>query len=201
MMKSKPGFISLLCASTGLCVLAAGSGLHLLHGFGWRLLLAGFTAATVGGIADWFAVHALFHKIKLPLVGKHTNLIAVKRKELTAGVADLVANNWLSATNIKAWLSEIPVTNYLLAFLHDPKQVSQLKNVAGRALQEVAGLMDDREAATVIQGLAKEYFQNVNAGQTAGKWLEKLADEGVHWKIWDYLLKVLENVVNHDQTR
>jgi uncharacterized membrane-anchored protein YjiN (DUF445 family) len=30
---------------------------------GWKIVTAGFEAATIGGFADWFAVSALFHEI------------------------------------------------------------------------------------------------------------------------------------------
>ena len=56
--------------------------LKVVSGWGWHIVLAGFEAATVGGIADWFAVTALFREIKLPFVRKHTNIIVKNRSKI-----------------------------------------------------------------------------------------------------------------------
>src|SRR5690554_6220718 len=63
--------------------------------FWFRLLKAGAEAAMVGGLADWFAVVALFrHPLGLPI--PHTALIPRKKDQLGAGLAGFVERNFLA---------------------------------------------------------------------------------------------------------
>ena len=66
----------------------------------FQMCLAGFEAAVVGGVADWFAVTALFKEIPIPVLKKHTNIIVKSRGKLTKGIVSLVAEQWLSKESI-----------------------------------------------------------------------------------------------------
>jgi uncharacterized membrane-anchored protein YjiN (DUF445 family) len=65
-MKKNLGSISLLVAFSRPGLFEAL--LRLRHSFpsGWKIVTAGFEAATIGGFADWFG-SALFHEIQFPL--------------------------------------------------------------------------------------------------------------------------------------
>jgi uncharacterized membrane-anchored protein YjiN (DUF445 family) len=69
----------LLVASLRSSVFEVLLRLDILTHPGWKIVTAGFEAATIGGFADWFAVSALFHEIP-PFVRKHTNIIAKNRE-------------------------------------------------------------------------------------------------------------------------
>jgi uncharacterized membrane-anchored protein YjiN (DUF445 family) len=59
----------------------------------WKIVTAGFEAATIGGFADWFAVSALFHEIPTlcPQAYKH---YSKKQRKLTEGIVDLSNNGF-----------------------------------------------------------------------------------------------------------
>src|SRR5687768_12234833 len=60
------GTISLVCAVLGM--VASRVALTVMDEPWLRIMAAGFEAATVGGLADWFAVTALFrHPLGLPI--------------------------------------------------------------------------------------------------------------------------------------
>lgn len=85
--------------------LAAAAALFLLtlpfSGAWWASLLRAFAeAAMIGGIADWFAVVALFrHPLGIPI--PHTAIIPRHREKLTHGAADLVQNMWLNKATLQ----------------------------------------------------------------------------------------------------
>lgn len=126
-MKNNIGTISLLIAFSGLVLFEILLHFQIITNSGWQILKAGFEAATIGGVADWFAVRALFHEIPLPFIRKHTNIIVKNREKLTEGIVDLVTNKWLSPAVITEKLSEVDVASALLEFLQNPK--SQKKTV------------------------------------------------------------------------
>src|SRR4051812_11870563 len=85
-------------ASLGLALLLALGGKLAEYVGGWPFvggLIAAFgEAALVGGLADWFAVRALFaHPFGVPF--PHTAIIPRNRKRLTAEIRKLVVNEWL----------------------------------------------------------------------------------------------------------
>src|SRR6186713_1150437 len=94
--RSYVGAVSLLIAVLGAIAcrvaLAYGAGVDLP----WLpIVAAGFEAAMVGGIADWFAVTALFrHPLGIPI--PHTGLIVERRDKLVDGIVATVQDEWLS---------------------------------------------------------------------------------------------------------
>lgn len=80
---------SLVLAMTGfLLTLNAGpEALKLAHAF--------FEAAMVGGLADWFAVVALFrHPLNLPI--PHTSIIKKNRRKITDRIVEMLQTQWLT---------------------------------------------------------------------------------------------------------
>ncbi|MBR0103790.1 MAG: DUF445 family protein, partial [Selenomonadaceae bacterium] len=67
-------------------------------GFILGLLNHGFLAATIGGMADWFGVTALFRK---PLgIGFHTEILRRNRGRIMEAIVEFVGTDLLSTKNI-----------------------------------------------------------------------------------------------------
>src|SRR5881392_1577188 len=81
---------ALLGAVTVLFVAVTVAGAHgTLLGY----VQAGAEASMVGGVADWFAVTALFrHPLGVPI--PHTALIVERRDKLVDGIVDTVQDEW-----------------------------------------------------------------------------------------------------------
>ncbi len=76
------------------------------HGSVWiDLLHGGFEAGLVGGLADWFAVTALFrHPLGIPI--PHTALLPNNRKRITNALVSTLKNDWLSKESIQEKIKE-----------------------------------------------------------------------------------------------
>src|SRR5690349_23807758 len=83
---------ALLAAVTALFVAVTAAGADgTLLGY----VQAGAEAAMVGGVADWFAVTALFrHPLGLPI--PHTALIVERKNQFAATLGDFVVENFLN---------------------------------------------------------------------------------------------------------
>ena len=79
-MKNKIGRNSLMFTLGGLILTQIGLHIGWLQGNIWSIIASGFEAGTVGGLADWFAVSALFHEIPIPIIRRHTNIIVKNRR-------------------------------------------------------------------------------------------------------------------------
>ena len=69
-------------------------------------------AALIGGIADWFAVTALFrHPLGIPI--PHTALIPKSKDEIGRGLAEFVQQNFLDPANLGEWLTNADIAGRL----------------------------------------------------------------------------------------
>ncbi|MEC2056657.1 DUF445 domain-containing protein [Peribacillus psychrosaccharolyticus] len=78
-----------------------------------ELIRGGFEAGLVGGLADWFAVTALFrHPLGIPI--PHTALLPANRKRMTNALVTMLKTNWLSKESIQEKIKQIPFTEKLI---------------------------------------------------------------------------------------
>lgn len=94
---------------------AAGLEHYYPNSFGISLIYFVSEAALVGGIADWFAVTAIFRK---PLGwGYHTALIPRNREKVIEAVASMVQKELLGLDMIRSKIEGIPFTETMLKYL------------------------------------------------------------------------------------
>lgn len=133
-------------------LLAAGAGYLAtlrLHGLPLETLHAGCEAALVGGLADWFAVTALFRRpLGLPI--PHTDIIRRKRKEIVAQIRDTLESDWLSAASIQAALADAPLTQRALEFLDEPANRADLERLTTAFLRHLAEGLDPAALAETL---------------------------------------------------
>ena len=92
--------------------------LDLLHG--------GFEAGLVGGLADWFAVTALFrHPLGIPI--PHTALLPNNRKKMTSALVSVLINDWLSKESIQEKVKDMPFTEKLIIIMKKQLQTGPFK--------------------------------------------------------------------------
>ena len=91
--KNKANLALGISAAGALGTFAAGGS-----GFAMGLFHHGFLAATIGGLADWFAVTALFHK---PLgISYRTDVLRRNRQRLMDAIVTFAREDLLSTQNI-----------------------------------------------------------------------------------------------------
>lgn len=93
---------SRFAAGTSLAIMAAGFAgtLFLPHSTAQLILQGGFEAGLVGGVADWFAVTALFrHPLGLPI--PHTSLLLKNKSRIVRSLVSSLENELLNSASIK----------------------------------------------------------------------------------------------------
>ncbi|MBA3845625.1 MAG: DUF445 family protein, partial [Planctomycetes bacterium] len=108
------GAYSLATCVAGFIALETALALDWIAHPAWRVLAAGFEAGTIGGLADWFAVSALFRRVPIPLISRHTDIIRRNRSRLTAAIVDLVQNRWLSPAAVRAKIAGFSLVDALV---------------------------------------------------------------------------------------
>lgn len=200
-MKNNLGTISLLIAFSGMIVFELLFYFQILNHASWKIVQAGFEAATIGGVADWFAVRALFHEIPIPFVKKHTNIIVKNREKLTEGIVDLVTNKWLSPEVIKEKLSDMDLAAAIFEFLQNPKSKQKTVGFIREIASKLASEIDNPEFVLALKKLFNKQIQGLDLASPIGKWLENAVRNGDHHKIWELLIEASENALNNEETR
>lgn len=149
-MKSKIGRNSLLIAISGFISFEIGIYFGALDGAIWRILATAFEAGTIGGLADWFAVSALFYEIPIPYVKKHTNIIVKNREKLTEGIVDLVTTKWLSPEVLEERLRHIKIADGLLQSLESDENVNRLLGFFSGIFMRISGEMDNPKLVVLV---------------------------------------------------
>lgn len=137
-MKFSKGGISLGIAAMFLLALEMLRHSGVLASPLWQIAIGAAEGATVGGLADWFAVSALFRRIPIPLMSRHTNIILRKRKIVTEALADMVQNEWLTPGSTRTHLSSIRLTDAFLEYIEQPERRNVLFEYAKAGARQLS---------------------------------------------------------------
>ncbi|MBI5646856.1 MAG: DUF445 domain-containing protein [Ignavibacteriae bacterium] len=121
----------------------------------WGGLVNAFAeAAMIGGLADWFAVVALFRRpFGLPI--PHTAILLKYRARITQGISDTVQNSWLSKDALLTRLAGWDLAGMLLRAAQDPVHRAALIAALRSTLREAVRSMQPETAAHAAMDLAK----------------------------------------------
>jgi uncharacterized membrane-anchored protein YjiN (DUF445 family) len=195
MAKSNPlGTVSLLAAAADFTVMEATRHFGGLVHPGWGILQSGFEAGMVGGLADWFAVSALFRPIpsrrfRIP----HTNLLVEKRETLSKGIVDMVQNRWLGPETLAEHLGRMRASRFILDHLATPSARAQVVEAARDLLGRLAGSLDAPSIAGFLERALRDQLANLELGPSVGQWLEARIVAGNTAGLWDFLASSLAN--------
>lgn len=123
------------------------------------LLNHGFLAATIGGLADWFAVTALFHK---PLgISYRTELLKRNRKRITDAIIEFVGEDLLNTKNIMETLKEESAAHLLIEFFERYQGRHKMKELVHDILTELFSRADSenisKAAAPFLEAEVKKF--------------------------------------------
>ena len=173
----------LLAGMGGLTIVSYGFG----HGIWAGLLQSGAKAGLVGGLADWFAVTALFrHPLGLPI--PHTAILPAQKDRLGRALGSFVANHVFTEADIDRALGRIDLPLLLRDVLTDPRIAVMIS--AGTA-RMIPHLLDGLEAGKAQEMLARLLPRMMSNGQLApvvARALRALVDGDRHQEVLSFLL-------------
>ncbi len=174
--RSHIGAISLAIAASGAVAARAGFALGPLRGHPLlEILAAGFEAGVVGGLADWFAVTALFrHPLGLPI--PHTAIISEKREKIVDGIVQMVESDWLSPDVIAARLERIAPSELVADWLADPEHVERVAAPLRDLMRAVARTLGEPELSDFLQRLIRGQLHDLPSDQAIAGWLGAAVD-------------------------
>jgi uncharacterized membrane-anchored protein YjiN (DUF445 family) len=171
-------------------------------GYGTDLLQASAKAGLVGGLADWFAVTALFrHPLGLPI--PHTAIIPAQKERLGRGLGNFVANHVFTEDEVRRVLAKLDLARILKDFLADPEAVRPAAVALAQALPRVLASLEDGRATRLLVRLVPRLAGGPGAAQVVARALTALLEGGRHQEVFGLAVGQLKAVLaaKEDQLR
>ena len=175
------------------------SHLHGERGI-WAWVGAFCEAATVGALADWFAVVALFRRpLNLPI--PHTAIIPRNKERIADSLAVFVRDHFLEPDALLAKLKVFDPATRLGQWLAQPQQARMLAGMARGWAVQALDLLDEAAVRRAIQGFVVEQLRQWNAAATAGDLLGLLTADNRHQRVLDEGLTRVAHWLDKDSVR
>src|SRR5436305_8418190 len=109
-------------------------------------------AAMVGGLADWFAVTALFrHPLGLPI--PHTAIIPRNKDRIGEALANFLKENFLIPAVVARRMQNIDVAAATGRFLRTPaSEGTRIRAGASRLIADIFESLDDERLGGIVKG-------------------------------------------------
>jgi uncharacterized membrane-anchored protein YjiN (DUF445 family) len=153
------------------------------HGFATDGVRAAAEAAMVGGMADWFAVAALFHRIPVPGLARHTNIIIRKRDDIADGLAVFVKEKFLDRDSIVALIDKHDPARAVTAWLDSASNTRRLGDAVARFARGTLDLLDERSIQAFAKHAIDAMIDRVDLTQSVANILESLTRDNRHQEL------------------
>ncbi|MCZ8368616.1 MAG: DUF445 domain-containing protein [Porphyrobacter sp.] len=171
-------------------IFVATHGLAVTGHPAWGYLNAFAEAAMVGGLADWFAVTALFrHPLGLPI--PHTAIIPENKDRIADTMAQFLRENFLTPAVVARRMAAMNIAKAAGEFLAaspergDVDELSRITSGAAELLAEVLESLDpDRLGSQVRSGLAGQ-LSKLDIAPLAGRMIETTMADKRHQPLID----------------
>jgi uncharacterized membrane-anchored protein YjiN (DUF445 family) len=141
-------------------------------------------AGMVGGLADWFAVTALFRRpLGLPI--PHTAIIPTRKDSIGRSLGDFVGANFLAADVVRGRIRAAHVAARAGAWLQEPAHAARVTGELARALRAAVGVLRDDDVQAVIDQAITRRLAAAPAGPLLGRVLGEVVADGAHHGLVD----------------
>lgn len=156
-------------------------------------------AALVGGVADWFAITALF---KEPLgFSWHTALIPRNREKVIAAVSSMVESELISYEVIKNKIEGIHIIDLLISYAENCNIKKGIANFMEKYGQDVLSKLDSDKIAEYIESFLKDKLKTIDLSIQIKKLVDWSIENGEYENLFQSLIDNLIIITKKDSTR
>lgn len=164
----------------------------------WGFVQAAAEAGVVGGIADWFAVTALFrHPLGIPI--PHTAIIPRGKDAFGRGLGEFVARNFLDAELLEERLTEMDPADRISRWLVRPQNADLVARQAARVMVGVTEALSDSEVQDGIRSAIEDRVRTVELTPLLGTVAELAMEGGHHHTLVDAALLGFSRSIEENQ--
>src|SRR5882724_10788673 len=169
--------------------------LHPVFGF-----VAAFAeAATIGGLADWYAVVALFRRpLGLPI--PHTAIIQSNQHRIADKLGEFIEVHFLEPGPVEAKLRQIDFASFIADWLRDRKRSTDLARFTLRLLPEAFSATETSGLMNFIARRIVTQLQSVDLAPLVAGTLRAFVAEGRHRGLLDDILRAVHESMTKPET-
>lgn len=179
----------------GAALVFAGTQFVPEPGFYLRLITTASEAAIIGGLADWFAVTALFRR-PLGLPFPHTALIPTRKDEIARSFGDFIRDRFLDPELVRERLAAENRALQIADWLETPETAEFLSHRVVEFMPHLLNSTNDAEVQNYLRRLAEAGFQRADFVRTVDSILGAYVDHGRHMDIVDALAATVRPSLN-----
>jgi uncharacterized membrane-anchored protein YjiN (DUF445 family) len=160
----------------------------------WGFVLAFAEAAMVGGLADWFAVTALFrHPLGVPI--PHTAIIPVNKNRIADTMAVFLQDNFLTPPVIARRIRAMNVASALGDFLAEPRgrndgePESRLRAGVANLMGDVLESLDQERLGGMIKGALRGQLEKIEVAPLLGQMLGVAIADKRHMPLFEDFIR------------
>jgi len=188
---------TLVLAATLALFVAAKALLNVHPAFGFIAAFA--EAAAIGGLADWYAVVALFRRpLGLPI--PHTAIIQSNQHRIADKLGEFIEQHFLEAAPVEAKLRQIDFGAFIADWLRDRKRSADLARFALRLLPEAFSATETSGLMTFITRRVTAQLLSIDLAPLAAGTLRGFVAEGRHQGLLDDILRAVHQTLTQADT-
>jgi uncharacterized membrane-anchored protein YjiN (DUF445 family) len=169
-----------------------------LSPFWMNLVRATAEAAMVGGIADWFAVTALFrHPLGIPI--PHTAIVANRKDRIGRSLGNFVGNNFLAREVIARQLAGMRLGERAARWLAEPEHQQRVARAIAGGVARAAESIPDDELLASVQGALVTQLRRAHVAPLLADLLDLATTDDRHQEFLDRLVKLVTRIVEENK--
>ena len=155
-------------------------------------------ASMVGGIADWFAITALFrHPLNIPI--PHTAIISSRKDRIGRSLGNFVQNNFLSPEVLTAKLRAAEISRRAAEWLSQPENAGKAAQSVASILRSAGNVVRDEDVHALLDRTVVEPLRQVPIAPVLAKGLALLTVDDRHQQLLDRVIQGLLRLVAENE--
>ncbi|MBR0673568.1 DUF445 domain-containing protein [Neoroseomonas soli] len=167
---------------------------HMPPGYWTDLLQASAKAGVVGGLADWFAVTALFrHPLGLPI--PHTAIVPNQKERLGRALGRFVSSHVFTEAEVRRVLGRLDLARIVQKFLADPAASKPAAAALARSLPRLVASLEDGRAKRLLVRLLPRIVSGPAGARLVARVLRAFVASGRHQEVFGLAIGQLKVLV------
>jgi uncharacterized membrane-anchored protein YjiN (DUF445 family) len=165
----------------------------------WGYVASFAAAATVGGLADWYAVVALFRRpLGLPI--PHTAIIPRNHQRIAENLGAFIETNFLAPEAVEKKLGEVDFAAQVAEWLSNRERSAALAGFVLKLLPQALTAIDQSGLRVFLGERVRAELERVELAPLAAGLLSAVTETGRHQRLLNELLGALDRVLTNEET-
>lgn len=146
-------------------------------------------AAAIGGLADWYAVVALFKRpLGLPI--PHTAIIPSNQERIADNLGSFIEKNFLAEGPVREKLEQVDFALLVSEWLSERSRAEGLSAFVSRLVPQALTAIEGSGLRDFVSGHVSDQLEKVKVAPLAAELLEAFTEDRRHQRLFDEMVKV-----------